>query len=395
MLSEMNAAVLYGKEDVRIERVPIPAAGKGEIVIRVHAALTCGTDLKVFRRGYHARMIAPPAVFGHEFAGDVIAVGDSVTRFRPGQRVVAANSAPCLQCFYCKRGKVNLCEDLLFNNGAYAEFIRVPSRIVERNTYEIAPHLKYQDGALAEPLACVVKGLEDTGLEAGDTAVVIGVGPIGSMFVRLAKLRGAQVIAIGRRRSKLEHTLQLGADRVIATEETMDPVAAVRELTGGRGADIVVEAVGRPETWNWSVEMLRRGGVVNFFGGPPSGTRVELDTNLLHYSEITCKASFHHTPRAFREALDIIENGGVTAKDFVQAEEPLGSLAKVLFRLMEGSGPLKTAIIPFQCLKPRRSRENWRPLTTRTFTWSASCCPSTCTRISITFTPTAVRPTIW
>jgi L-iditol 2-dehydrogenase len=342
----MLAAILYGKEHLQLERVPVPAIGPGDILVRVRAALTCGTDVKVFRRGYHARMIVPPAAFGHEFAGDVIAVGDSVTRFRPGQRVVAANSAPCLQCFYCKRGKVNLCEDLLFNNGAYAEFIRVPARIVERNTYELAPHLEYQAGALAEPLACVVKGLEDTGLEAGDTVVVLGVGPIGSMFVRLAKLRGAQVIAVGRRRSKLEHTLKLGADRVVATEETMDPVAAVRELTGGRGADIVVEAVGRPETWNWSVEMLRRGGTVNFFGGPPTGTHVHIDTNLLHYSEITCKASFHHTPRAFREALDIIESGGVTAQAFVQAEEPLASLSKVLFRLMEGSGPLKTAIIP-------------------------------------------------
>ncbi|MDP9054189.1 MAG: zinc-binding dehydrogenase [Acidobacteriota bacterium] len=342
----MLAAILYGKEHIQLERIPVPALGPGDILVRVRAALTCGTDVKVFRRGYHARMIVPPAVFGHEFAGDVVATGDAVTRFQIGQRVVAANSAPCLHCFYCQRGKVNLCEDLLFNNGAYAEFIRIPARIVERNTYELAPHLDYRDAALAEPLACVVKGLEDTGLEAGDTVAVIGVGPIGSMFVRLAKLRGAQIIAIGRRRSRLDHALALGADRVIATEETEDPVAAVRELTGGRGADVVIEAVGRPETWNWSVEMLRRGGIVNFFGGPPGGTRVELDTNLLHYSEITCKASFHHTPRAFCEALDIIESGGVAAQSFVQAEEPLESLSKVMFRLMEGSGPLKTAIVP-------------------------------------------------
>ncbi len=346
MNNTMLAAVLYGKEHLQLEQIPIPAIGPGDLLVRVRAALTCGTDLKVFRRGYHARMIVPPAVFGHEFAGDVVAAGEGVTRFRPGQRVVAANSAPCQQCFYCLRGRVNLCEDLLFNNGAYAEFIKIPARIVERNTYEIPAHLRYEDAALAEPLACVVKGLEDTGIEAGDKVAVIGVGPIGSMFVRLAKLRGAQVIAIGRRRAKLNHTLHLGADRVVATEETPDPVAAVRELTGGRGADIVIEAVGQPETWNWPLEMLRRGGAVNFFGGPPSGTRIEIDTDLLHYSEITCKASFHHTPRAFREALDIIESGGVTAKDFVQAEEPLACLSKVLFRLMEGSGPLKTAIIP-------------------------------------------------
>jgi L-iditol 2-dehydrogenase len=345
-LKTMLAAVLYGKEQVRLEQVPVPAIGHGDILVRVRAALTCGTDVKVFGRGYHARMIVPPAVFGHEFAGDVVAAGESVTRFQPGQRVVAANSAPCLRCFYCQRGKVNLCEDLLFNNGAYAEYIRVPARIVELNTYELAPHLSYRDAALAEPLACVVKGLDDTGIVAGDTIAVIGIGPIGSMFVRLAKLRGAKVIAVGRTRAKLEHTLTLGADRVVATEETLDPVTAVRDLTGGRGADIVIEAVGQPQTWNWSVEMLRRGGVVNFFGGPPSGTRVELDTNLLHYSEITCKASFHHTPKAFRDALDIIESGGIKAADFVQAEEPLECLPKVLFQLLGGSRTLKTAIIP-------------------------------------------------
>jgi L-iditol 2-dehydrogenase len=345
-LKTMLAAVLYGKEQVRMEQVPVPAIGPGDILVRVRTALTCGTDVKVFRRGYHARMLVPPALFGHEFAGDVLAVGESVTRFQPGQRVVAANSAPCLECFYCRRGKVNLCDDLQFNNGAYAEYIRVPARIVERNTYELAPHLSYRDAALAEPLACVVKGLDDVDLVPGDTVVVIGVGPIGSMFVRLAKLRGAKVIAVGRRRAKLEHTLALGADRVVATEETLDPVAAVRELAGGHGADIVIEAVGQPQTWNWSVEMLRRGGVVNFFGGPPSGTRVELDTNLLHYSEITCKASFHHTPKAFRDALDIIESGGLTAAEFVQAEDPLENLPKVMFQLMEGSRTLKTAIIP-------------------------------------------------
>jgi len=188
----MLAAVLYGKEQVQLERIPVPSLGPGDILVRVCAALTCGTDVKVFRRGYHARMIVPPSVFGHEFAGEVVAVGESVTRFRPGQRVVAANSAPCLQCFYCSRGKVNLCEDLLFNNGAYAEFIRIPARIVERNTYEVAAHLKYQDAALAEPLACVVKGVEDVEMKAGDTVAVIGAGPIGSMFVRLAKLRGAK-----------------------------------------------------------------------------------------------------------------------------------------------------------------------------------------------------------
>lgn len=342
----MLAAVLYGKEHVQLEHVPVPHVGPDDLLVRVRAALTCGTDIKVFQRGYHARMIMPPALFGHELAGDVVAVGANVKGFEIGQRVVAANSAPCLQCFYCRRGRLNLCEDLLFNNGAYAEYIRIPSRIVRLNTYIIPPHLDYRDAALAEPLACVVKGTEDSEVRPGDTVVVIGVGPIGSMFIRLAKLRGARVIAVGRRRNKVEKALQLGADRILATEELPNPVAAVRELTGGHGADIVIEAVGKPETWNWSVEMLRRGGTVNFFGGPPSGTRVELDTNLLHYSEITCRASFHHTPATVREALDIIASGGVSARDFVEAEESLQNLSSVLFRLAEGSGTLKTVIVP-------------------------------------------------
>ncbi len=342
----MLAAVLYGKEHVQMERVPVPEIGPGDLLVRVRTALTCGTDVKVYRRGYHARMIVPPALFGHELAGDVIAVGERVKGFEIGQRVVAANSAPCHRCFFCSRGRVNLCEDLLFNNGAYAEYIRIPARIVRVNTYVIPPHLDYRDAALAEPLACVVKGVEDVEMKAGDTVAVIGAGPIGCMFVRLAKLRGARVIAIGRRLERLERVARLGADRIVATEGSENPVARVRELTGGRGADIVIEAVGKPETWNMSVEMLRRGGTVNFFGGPPTGTRVDLDTNLLHYSEITCKASFHHTPTSMQEALDIISSGGIRAQDFVEAEDSLENLSRVMFRLAEGGTAFKTAIIP-------------------------------------------------
>jgi L-iditol 2-dehydrogenase len=185
-MKKMKAAVLYGREQVRVEEVAVPAIEKGDVLVRVRAALTCGTDVKVFRRGYHARMIVPPALFGHELAGDIVKVGSHVENFRVGQRVVAANSAPCLNCFYCRKGLENHCEDLLFNNGAYAEYIRIPARIVQRNMYEIPSHLSYQDAALIEPLACVLKGLEETNVRPGDNVVVIGQGPIGLMFVRLA-----------------------------------------------------------------------------------------------------------------------------------------------------------------------------------------------------------------
>jgi len=340
----MMAAVLYGKEQLRIEPVSVPEIGGGDVLVRVRAALTCGTDVKVFKRGYHARMIVPPALFGHELAGDIVAAGDQVRGFRVGQRVVAANSAPCGDCFYCSRGLENLCEDLLFNNGAYAEYIRIPARIVERNMYEIPAHVSYQDAALVEPLACVLRGIDETGLRPGDTIVVIGLGPIGSMFARLAKVHGARVIAIGRRVAQLERAAKMGADELVLSSD--EAVGRVRELTGGRGADVAIEAVGLPETWEMAVRMLRKGGTVNFFGGCPNDSSVAFDTQLLHYSELTCKASFHHTPATIRKALDIIRRGDVTAADFVNREEPLANLLEVLQHLMSHNGHLKTAIIP-------------------------------------------------
>ncbi|MBM3814370.1 MAG: zinc-binding dehydrogenase [Acidimicrobiia bacterium] len=346
MNRHMQAAVLYGKENLRVESVEIPKIEPGDLLVRVKAALTCGTDVKVFRRGYHARMIVPPALFGHELAGDVIAAGDEVSGFQAGQRVVAVNSAPCGECHYCRRNHENLCEDLLFNNGAYAEYMRIPARIVAKNTYHIPDHVSYQDAALIEPLACVLRGLAETGLRSDDTAVVVGLGPIGLMFVRLAKLTGARVIAVGRRKTQVDRASRLGADSVLIGDDGFDVVGAVRELTGGHGADVAIEAVGIPETWEQAVRMVRRGGTVNFFGGCPNDSRVTIDTSLLHYSEITCKASFHHTPSHVKQALDVVSRGEITAADFVNRVEPLSNLLEVMRYLMSHNGHMKTAIIP-------------------------------------------------
>ena len=342
----MMAAVLYGKEHLQVEPVAVPTIESGDILVRVKVALTCGTDVKVFRRGYHARMIVPPAVFGHELAGDVVAIGADVTNFTVGQRVVAANSAPCGECFFCQRGLENLCEDLLFNNGAYAQYIRIPARIVQRNTYLIPDKIGYQDAALVEPLACVVRGFEESAPQAGDTVAIVGLGPIGLMFVKLAKLYGCRVIAVGRRKTQLDRAAALGADELIVAGEHSDPVKATREMTHGRGVDIAIEAVGKPETWQWAVNMVRRGGTVNFFGGCPNESKVNLDTALLHYSEITCKASFHHTPAYIRKALELVCAGHITASVFVNKEEPLANLLEVMRHLMSHNGHLKTAIVP-------------------------------------------------
>src|ERR1041385_5681609 len=189
----MKAAVLYGKEDVRVEEVAAPALKPGEVRIRIEAALTCGTDLKVFRRGYHAKMIVPPAVFGHELAGIISEVHPSVQDWQTGTRVVVANSAPCGKCFYCEHEQENLCDDLLFLNGAYAESIEVPRRLVEKNLLRLQPETRFEDAALTEPLACVVQAVDETKFAPGERVLIIGSGPIGLMFARLAAHAGCIV----------------------------------------------------------------------------------------------------------------------------------------------------------------------------------------------------------
>jgi L-iditol 2-dehydrogenase len=352
MTQEMTAAVLYGREDVRIERLPVPTAGPGEIVVRVHAALTCGTDLKVYRRGYHAKMLTPPIPFGHELAGTVAEVGAGVTGFRTGDRVVALNSAPCDRCFFCMRHQQNLCEDLLFNNGAYAEYIRIPARIVEKNTLLIPENVPFEHAALAEPLACVIRGLEESAPRLADRMVVIGAGPIGLMFMHAAELAGVHVTAIVKRATQIEAARTFGAQEVIDISSVEDPIAAARAVTpDGRGFDIAIEAVATPATWQWAVDLVRKGGTVNFFGGPPSGTKVELDTNQLHYNDITLKASFHHTPATVRTAFELICSGRFKCREYITGRAPLSSVPEVFHNFLhrvstQAPNDIKTAIIP-------------------------------------------------
>jgi L-iditol 2-dehydrogenase len=347
MAAEMNAAILYGKEDVRIERLPVPEAGTGEIVVRVAAALTCGTDLKVFRRGYHKRMLKPPAPFGHEMAGVVSQVGLGVTKFHEGDRVVAVNSAPCGECFFCRRQQENLCDDLVFNNGAYAEYFRIPARIAAKNTFLVPASLPLEHAALTEPLACVMHGMDETGAQAGDQMVVIGAGPIGLMFIHAASLSNIEVIAVVKHTEQVQLARSFGARHVVQTTVTDDVIAAVRALTPqARGADSVVEAVASPETWQWAVDMVRKGGVVNFFGGCAAGTQVSLDTNRLHYNDLTLRASFHHRPSVCRRAFDWIASGAFESSKFLTGSASLDELVPVFRRFLNRNTDIKIAIHP-------------------------------------------------
>jgi len=344
----MTAAVLYGSEDLKIEKIDIPALAPDEVLVRVKVALTCGTDLKVWKRGYHARMITPPAVFGHELAGVIEQVGsEAAENWAVGARVVPANSAPCGICFFCRKERSNLCEDLLFNNGAYAEYIRIPGRIVRQNMQEIPAHVSFIDAAMVEPLACVLRGIHETGVQSGDTTVLLGCGPLGLKFVRMLSCRGVNVIALGKRPSQVKAAERMGARAAFDVSSLPDPIAAVRRLTeGGRGADSVIEAVGSPQTWDWALRMVRGGGTVNLFGGCPQGTRVEVDPTALHYSEISIKSTFHHTPRFIREALEAIARGEIRARDFVNAEIPLRELPLTFKHMKNRNGEMKVAVIP-------------------------------------------------
>jgi L-iditol 2-dehydrogenase len=346
--SKMTAAVLYGSEDLRIEQIDVPSLAPDEVLLRVRLALTDGTDLKVWKRGYHAKMIQPPAVFGHEVVGEIVAVGKRVDlKWRLGLRVVAANSAPCLRCYHCRRGQENLCDDLLFNNGAYAEYMRIPGRIVMENMLEVPHAVDDQSAALVEPLACVLRGIHEMEVRTGDTSVVIGCGPIGLNFVRMLSRRGVRVIALARRAAPLEVARRLGAVATINVTEVSDVAASVKALTEDqRGPDSVVEAAGNPATWKQALSMVRRGGVVNFFSGLPSATQIEIEPAAIHYSEIKIISTFHHTPRFIRDALEAIRRGDISAHDFVTEEIRLADLPQAFEKMKSRSGEIKLAVRP-------------------------------------------------
>jgi L-iditol 2-dehydrogenase len=340
----MNAIVLHGQEDLRFENVSPPALKTGEVRMSIEAALTCGTDLKVFKRGYHAKMITPPAVFGHEMAGYICEVDQGVKGWRVGDRVVTANSAPCGQCRFCQNRQENLCDDLLFLNGAYAESVVIPARMAQKNLLRLKPETTFADAALTEPLACVVQGWEETQARAGQRALVIGSGPIGLMFVALARHFQCEVVVAGRGQERLQAALKLGASQAVDTAGSQD-VAVALAGARGQGFDVVFEAVGKPETWQAAVKLARKGGKVNLFGGCPSGTSATFDTQLLHYSSLTLISSFHHTPRAIRRALELIESGVVQARDFVNGQCALEDLPQLFHQMSAGNRAVKTLVL--------------------------------------------------
>jgi L-iditol 2-dehydrogenase len=340
----MKAALLYGADDLRIESIPVPELNPGEVLVRVKVALTCGTDVKTFHRGSHVMIPRLPAPFGHEFAGTVEEVTPGVEGFETGLPVVAANSAPCLRCDYCKAGRTNLCDHLYFLNGAYAEFIRVPAPIVRCNLHPLPGGMSPLQAALTEPLACVLHGLERSGIQMGQTACVMGLGPIGLMFVALASRKGATVVAVGRSPMKLRKALEMGAKASVPMDDLTTLEGRIRDLTpGGRGPDVVIEAVGLPLVWEIAMGLVKKGGLVNLFGGCARGTVASIDAHRLHYEEKSVISVFHHTPHYVAMALRLLENRVIRGEDLVTHRLPLEGLPRA-FQYMEEHEALKVAI---------------------------------------------------
>ncbi len=334
----MKAVRYYKPQDIRYEELPVAAPGPGEVVVKVEAALTCGTDVKTFRRGHPVLIKKTPSGFGHEFAGVVEEVGKGVTKFKKCDRVVAANSAPCGKCFYCRHQEYNLCENLDLLNGAYAQYITVPARIVEKNMLIVPANLPLAKAAFCEPLANVVHGVERTGIKPGQSVGIIGIGPIGLMFARLAKLKGARVIAGGRNPMKLRLAREFAlADEVVDLSKCEDPESAFKAFSDeGRGLDVAVECVGLPEIWEQVFACVRPGGTVHFFGGCESGSKAAFDTTKMHYGDIRTLSVFHHTPQYFRQALEYIASGEVEVEKLITGTLGLEDIEYAMQQHIEG-----------------------------------------------------------
>jgi len=345
MSEKMKAALLYGVRDLKVENIDKPTVGLGEVLVKVKAATTCGTDLKIFQRGYVEGVIRLPTVFGHEWAGEVVEVSEELSWPRKGMRVRAGNSAPCLRCPMCQKGDYNLCEDMMWLWGAYAEYIKIPARMVTVNMQEIPSHLTSEEAAVTEPLACVLHGVEKAHVKLGDTVAIIGAGPIGLLHLLLAEKMGTEkVIVSDLVEERLQVAQRLGAEIVNVSQN--DPVEKIKEFTRGYGADVVIEAIGLPATWEQALKMVRKGGIVLEFGGCPPGTEIKVRTELLHYGQVTVLGTFHATPLHFRKALSLIASGTVDVRPLITQKMKLDRIKDAFETLITSKKDIKIAISP-------------------------------------------------
>lgn len=313
----MKAAVYYGPMDLRIEEVSIPKPGPGEILMKNISSLTCGTDLKQYRRG-SPKLPPGKVIFGHESSGIVAEVGEGVVGFKVGDRIVPHNSAPCNKCYFCRIGEHSMCDNIIMIKSAWAEYRLIPKSIVQQNLFHIPEGISFRSAALLEPLGSAVHGIQVADIQLMDTVVINGAGPLGLMMIKIAKLRGAYVISTDINPNRLRVARKLGADITLDASRSDDIVRDVRNMTPDcRGADVAIDATGLPEIWEKNLFMVRKAGKVVEFGGCKGGSTITVDTTLLHYSQLTVKGIFHTTPKLVDQAFLLIKRGEINEDSFI------------------------------------------------------------------------------
>jgi L-iditol 2-dehydrogenase len=345
----MKGARLYAPGDLRVEDLPVPEPGPRELTIRVRTCATCGTDAKIYHHGHHH--ISLPRVLGHEIAGEVAAVGPGAEEWVPGDRVQIIAAIPCGACHYCRKGQETVCDNLesmgYQYDGAFAEFMRVPSRVLDRDGVNRIPdHVPFDSAALTEPLACVLNGQEIAEVGEGDDVVILGAGPIGCLHVRLSRARGAKsVTLLDVNQQRLDLAARAEPDATV-NSATQDPIEAVRKLTDGRGADVVITATGAGQAQEQALEMAARRGRISLFGGlPRDNPIIRFDSNLVHYRELFVLGAYGSAPRHNREALSLISTGAVRVDDLVTHRLPLDGVREAIDTVTTGEG-LKVVIEP-------------------------------------------------
>ena len=345
----MRVARLHAPGDLRLEDAPVPEAGPGDLVIRAGSCSTCGTDAKIFRFGHHH--ISLPRVLGHEVAGEVTEVGAGVDGWMVGDRVQVIAAIPDGTCHFCRRGQQTVCEDLesigYQYDGGFAEFMRVPAKVlVVDGVNRIPDHVPFEQASLTEPLACVLNGQELAQVGPGDAVVVLGAGPIGCLHVRLARARGASLVAIADvNAGRLDLAARAEPDASIDSSKE-DAIDAVRKLTDGRGADVVITATGVGSAQEQALEMAALRGRVSLFGGlPKDDSVIRFDSNLVHYRELSVFGAYGSAPRHNREALQLIADGRVRVDDLITHRVPLEDVHRAIEIVIAGAG-LKVVVEP-------------------------------------------------
>lgn len=340
-----RAAVYYRNDDVRIEHRPVPEIGPGEVLVRIGASGICGSDVLEWYRIKKA-----PIVLGHEVAGEIVRVGEGVTKFAIGDRVAVNHHVPCNTCRYCRAGHHTACETLhttAFDPGGFCEYVRVPPLQTDRGVYPLAAGVSFEEGSFAEPLGCVLRGQQSVDQKAGKTVAVLGAGVSGILHVALAKALGAgRILATDIDAWHLEQARRFGADEAFDAREG-DVAALLREANGGRGLDLVVVCCGALSAFEQGLAAVDRGGTVLCFATTDPGVALEVPLNDFWRNDVTLKPSYGNAPADAVTALDLIAAGRVPVAEMITHRLPLEE-AREGFRLMAtpGGPSLKVVLEP-------------------------------------------------